>query len=97
MSMLFDCKFSRRSLTSGDFRFALFDSFSPCHNIALAFRVLSRRSQVSTGYDLGFQKESQVARLCKVPLEPGELRLFSNAIKEGFYYEFFVDDLPVKG
>ncbi|CAN0265290.1 unnamed protein product [Pylaiella littoralis] len=53
--------------------------------------------KVSTGYDLGFQKESQVARLCKVPLEPGELRLFSNAIKEGFYYEFFVDDLPVKG
>ncbi|CAN0483946.1 unnamed protein product, partial [Hapterophycus canaliculatus] len=36
-------------------------------------------------------------RLCPITLKPAELRQLSDAIKEGYYFEFFIDDLPVKG
>lgn len=71
--------------------------FRFCAVIPLPFRVLPQRHQVSTDYKLGFLKGSQVERLCQASLEPEDLRKFSDAIKEGFYFEFFVDDLPVQG
>lgn len=46
---------------------------------------------------MAFQNDVPVTRLCEVTLEPGELGAFSEAIKDGFYFEFFIDDLPVKG
>lgn len=60
------------------------------------FIFLSTR-QVSTDYQLPFQTDVQSARLCDVTLKPSDIRELSDAIKEGYYYEFFIDDLPVKG
>lgn len=36
-------------------------------------------------------------RLCEQTLEPEDLKEFSEAIKDKFYFEFFIDDLPVTG
>lgn len=55
-----------------------------------------RLSQVSTGYGLPF-RTPRVARLCEPTLEPAQLLQLSDAIKEGYFFEFFIDDLPVKG
>lgn len=53
--------------------------------------------QVSTDYKLSFGVDTSIMRLCKHTLSPDELRQLSEAIKEGYYFEFFVDDLPVEG
>ncbi|CAM9224985.1 unnamed protein product [Scytosiphon promiscuus] len=52
---------------------------------------------VSTGYKLSFKNDQPISRLCKEPLKPSQLRQLSEAVREGYYFEFFVDDLPVKG
>lgn len=56
-----------------------------------------RNKQVSTDYKLSFGADMSIMRLCKPTLSPSELRQLSEAIKEGYYFEFFVDDLPVEG
>lgn len=53
--------------------------------------------QVSTGYGLSFLTPLKMNRLCMPTLQPKELRELSEAIKEGYYYEFFIDDLPAEG
>ncbi|CAM9594393.1 unnamed protein product [Ectocarpus sp. 12 AP-2014] len=53
--------------------------------------------KVSTDYKLSFGVDMSIMRLCMHTLSPDELRQLSEAVKEGYYFEFFVDDLPVEG
>ncbi|CAN0576172.1 unnamed protein product, partial [Ectocarpus sp. 12 AP-2014] len=48
--------------------------------------------KVSTDYKLSFGVDMSIMRLCMHTLSPDELRQLSEAIKEGYYFEFFVDD-----
>ncbi|CAM9119615.1 unnamed protein product [Ascophyllum nodosum] len=59
--------------------------------------LLSGDRRVPTGYEVLYAQEGSFRSLCKDMLQPDELQQFSEAIQENYFYELFIDDLPVSG
>ncbi|CAM9230737.1 unnamed protein product [Phaeothamnion confervicola] len=55
------------------------------------------RKVEATLYDVNFGVDVVWGRVCKRTLQPAELHAFVDAIEDKFYFEMYVDDLPVWG
>lgn len=48
-------------------------------------------------YELNFKKDEQRRELCKVKFSENDLRLLRDAIEDLYYFEFVIDEIPVRG
>ncbi|XP_060068139.1 transmembrane 9 superfamily member 1-like [Ylistrum balloti] len=48
-------------------------------------------------YDLAFKQNEDKKELCKVAYTEDELQLLRDAIEDMYYFEFVIDDIPVRG
>ena len=52
---------------------------------------------VNTGIDIQFMTSVQRAPLCAIDAAPKQLRLFEYAIAYQYYFQMFIDNLPIGG
>lgn len=58
---------------------------------------LSGDHKVNSLYDIRFRVPVHFQRLCEIHLTTNEIKKFINAIDQYYYYEMFLDDLPLRG
>jgi len=59
--------------------------------------VLEGDAISNSAYDIRFGVNIQWQLLCKLHLQPSEIRQFKKAIDEFYFFEFLFDDLPLRG
>ncbi|CAF1089492.1 unnamed protein product [Adineta steineri] len=59
--------------------------------------VLSGDRMAQSLYEIKFGEEIQKKQLCSLTLETNELNTLKLAIEEDYYFEFVIDDIPIRG
>jgi transmembrane 9 superfamily member 3 len=64
------------------------------HRQRLGESIVGDRRETSP-YDITFMDNTEWRVLCKETLEPAELRKFKDVIHNNYFFEMFVEDLPM--
>ena len=86
-------------------RFPLPPSLSPLVNTycitILVFvpvgEVLDGDRMAHSMYNFEFKRDLNEILLCKTSISPAEIRVLKGAIEDLYYFEFSLDDLPIRG
>ena len=66
------------------------------HKVKLGEALAGDRKETSP-YDVTFRDDVQWRQLCQVSLSPGQVRKFKDAVHEDYYFEVYIEDMPMWG
>ncbi|KAK9834844.1 hypothetical protein WJX81_003258 [Elliptochloris bilobata] len=69
----------------------------PAHKWGGLGEVLQGNELIDSQLDLKFRTEVPKRKICTVKLDEGTAAVFRKAVKKHYWYELFIDDLPVWG
>eukprot|EP00038_Savillea_parva_P007891 m.173148 g.173148 ORF g.173148 m.173148 type:complete len:588 (+) comp13650_c0_seq1:41-1804(+) len=67
------------------------------HRALTLGEVLDGDRMAESLYKIKFKEDVKDTQLCTVKLKPADIEKLTNAIEELYYFEFVLDDLPVRG
>jgi transmembrane 9 superfamily member 3 len=59
--------------------------------------TLEGHSLRESGFHIFFAKDVQVEELCTMTLKDHDVKLFNKAVRQQYFYQMYIDDLPVWG
>ncbi|XWS62826.1 hypothetical protein CRYUN_Cryun06bG0043900 [Craigia yunnanensis] len=70
---------------------------NPAHKWGGLGEVLGGNELIDSHIDIKFLKNVDKSTICKVELDEAKVKQFKDAIENSYWFEFFVDDLPLWG
>ncbi|KAE8686757.1 Transmembrane 9 superfamily member 3 [Hibiscus syriacus] len=70
---------------------------NPAHKWGGLGEVLGGNELIDSEIDIKFQKNVDKSTICQLELDEVKVRQFKDAIENSYWFEFFVDDLPLWG
>ncbi|KAK8527857.1 hypothetical protein GQ457_01G000670 [Hibiscus cannabinus] len=70
---------------------------NPAHKWGGLGEVLGGNELIDSQIDMKFQKDVDKAVICQLELDEAKVKQFKDAIENSYWFEFFVDDLPLWG
>ncbi|XWS67955.1 hypothetical protein CRYUN_Cryun04dG0048900 [Craigia yunnanensis] len=70
---------------------------NPAHKWGGLGEVLGGNELIDSHIDIKFQKNVDKSTICQLELDEAKVRQFKDAIESSYWFEFFVDDLPLWG
>ncbi|GMJ03529.1 transmembrane nine 1, endomembrane protein 12 [Hibiscus trionum] len=70
---------------------------NPAHKWGGLGEVLGGNELINSEIDIKFQKNVDKSTICQLELDEAKVRQFKDAIENSYWFEFFVDDLPLWG
>ncbi|GMJ06852.1 transmembrane nine 1, endomembrane protein 12 [Hibiscus trionum] len=70
---------------------------NPAHKWGGLGEVLGGNELIDSQIDIKFQKIVHKSTICRLELDETKVRQFKDAIENSYWFEFFVDDLPLWG
>ncbi|KAJ3675209.1 hypothetical protein LUZ60_004251 [Juncus effusus] len=72
-------------------------SENPSHKWGGLGEVLGGNELIDSQIDIKFRKNVDKSTICTIELEASKVKQFSDAIENSYWFEFFIDDLPLWG
>ncbi|MCO5561759.1 hypothetical protein L7F22_015382 [Adiantum nelumboides] len=69
----------------------------PAHKWGGLGEVLEGNELIDSQFDIKFKKDVQRSIICKLNLDENKVQEFKDAIENTYWFEFFMDDLPLWG
>ncbi|XVF45229.1 hypothetical protein PTKIN_Ptkin02bG0188500 [Pterospermum kingtungense] len=70
---------------------------NPAHKWGGLGEVLGGNELIDSHIDIKFQKNVDKGTICQLELDEAKVKQFKDAIENSYWFEFFVDDLPLWG
>ncbi|XP_012462961.1 transmembrane 9 superfamily member 1 [Gossypium raimondii] len=70
---------------------------NPAHKWGGLGEVLGGNELIDSQIDIKFQKNVEKSTICQLELDEAKVREFKDAIENSYWFEFFMDDLPLWG
>ncbi|KAH7284451.1 hypothetical protein KP509_34G054800 [Ceratopteris richardii] len=70
---------------------------NPVHKWGGLGEVLEGNELIDSQIDIRFKKNVQHYTICKLSLDEDKVEVFKDAIENAYWFEFFIDDLPLWG
>ncbi|XP_017637785.1 transmembrane 9 superfamily member 1-like [Gossypium arboreum] len=70
---------------------------NPAHKWGGLGEVLGGNELIDSQIDIKFQKNVDKGTICQLELDEAKVKQFKDAIENNYWFEFFVDDLPLWG
>ncbi|KAG4153104.1 hypothetical protein ERO13_D04G163600v2 [Gossypium hirsutum] len=70
---------------------------NPSHKWGGLGEVLGGNELIDSQIDIKFQKNVDKSTICQLELDEAKVRQFKDAIENSYWFEFFMDDLPLWG
>ncbi|GLT39975.1 hypothetical protein SLA2020_141390 [Shorea laevis] len=72
-------------------------SGNPAHKWGGLGEVLGGNELIDSQIDIKFRKNVEKSAICQLELDDAKVKQFKDAIEDSYWFEFFVDDLPLWG
>nr|GEU77332.1 transmembrane 9 superfamily member 1 [Tanacetum cinerariifolium] len=69
----------------------------PGHKWGGLGEVLGGNELIDSQFDIKFQKNVEKTKICELELDEAKVKVFKEAIENNYWFEFFMDDLPLWG